>query len=235
MGLALALGTRAPVLLLDEPLASLDPLARREFLHVLVDAVRADGATALLSSHVITDIEQACDRLIVLGGGRPLLDLSIAEAHRRPPRRRRRRGTARRPARRLVGTFPAPDGEPLDARRGRPGAGRAGDARGGRARPPRGRPGRAAARRRRRSRGGGVMQTLKSIRLVFRMQQFEIVAVGPDGGGAHRRGAGTSRTSSTPSATAVLARGRAAAELRGAGSPVLRHPGRPGQARSSRS
>ena len=61
---------RAPVLLLDEPLASLDPLARREFLHVLVDAVRADGSTALLSSHVITDIEQACDRLLVLGGGR---------------------------------------------------------------------------------------------------------------------------------------------------------------------
>jgi ABC-2 type transport system ATP-binding protein len=85
VGLALALGARAPVLLLDEPLASLDPLARREFLHVLVEAVHAEGATALLSSHVITDIEQACDRLLVLGGGRKLLDLSIAEslaAHR---------------------------------------------------------------------------------------------------------------------------------------------------------
>lgn len=80
VGLALALGTRAPVLLLDEPLASLDPLARREFLGVLVDAVRAHGATALLSSHVITDIEQACDHLVVLGGGRLLLDLSIAGA-----------------------------------------------------------------------------------------------------------------------------------------------------------
>ena len=80
VGLALALGVRAPVLLLDEPLASLDPLARREFLHVLVDAVRADGSTALLSSHVITDIEQACDRLLVLGGGAVLLDLSIAGA-----------------------------------------------------------------------------------------------------------------------------------------------------------
>jgi ABC-2 type transport system ATP-binding protein len=80
VALALALGTRAPVLLLDEPLASLDPLARREFLHVLVEAVRADGATALLSSHVITDIEQACDRLLVLGGGRILLDVSIAKA-----------------------------------------------------------------------------------------------------------------------------------------------------------
>ena len=96
MGLALALGVRAPVLLLDEPLASLDPLARREFLHVLVDAVRADGSTALLSSHVITDIEQACDRLLVLGAGKTLLDLSIAGAiaeHRvvRRERRLRRR------------------------------------------------------------------------------------------------------------------------------------------------
>jgi len=78
--LALALGTRAPVLVLDEPLASLDPLARREFLHVLVDAVRSAGATAVLSSHVITDIEQACDRIVVLGGGRKILDESIAQA-----------------------------------------------------------------------------------------------------------------------------------------------------------
>jgi ABC-2 type transport system ATP-binding protein len=80
VGLALALATRARVLLLDEPLASLDPLARREFLHVLVDAVRADGSTALLSSHVVTDIEQACDRLVVLGSGQKLLDTSIADA-----------------------------------------------------------------------------------------------------------------------------------------------------------
>jgi ABC-2 type transport system ATP-binding protein len=80
VGLALALGTRARILLLDEPLASLDPLARREFLNVLVTAVRGEGHTALLSSHVITDIEQACDRLVVLGRGRTLLDLSVDDA-----------------------------------------------------------------------------------------------------------------------------------------------------------
>jgi ABC-2 type transport system ATP-binding protein len=105
VGLALALGTRAPVLLLDEPLASLDPLARREFLHVLVDAVRTDGSTALLSSHVITDIEQACDRLLVLGGGRKLLDLSIADsiaAHRIVEERA--------PGDDVVGTFMDTDG-----------------------------------------------------------------------------------------------------------------------------
>jgi len=80
VALALALGTRAEILLLDEPLASLDPLARREFLHVLTDAVRADGATALLSSHIVTDVEQACDRLVVLGVGRVLLHAPVAEA-----------------------------------------------------------------------------------------------------------------------------------------------------------
>ncbi|MBA2719857.1 MAG: ABC transporter ATP-binding protein [Chloroflexi bacterium] len=112
VGLALALGTRARILLLDEPLASLDPLARREFLHVLVEAVRSEGHTALLSSHVITDIEQACDRLIVLGKGHTLLDLSISEAlaHHRvvegPP--------SFVPADALVGSFPSAGGDSLN-------------------------------------------------------------------------------------------------------------------------
>jgi ABC-2 type transport system ATP-binding protein len=122
VGLALALGTRAPVLLLDEPLASLDPLARREFLHVLVRSVRADGVTVLLSSHVITDIEQACDRLLVLAAERALLDLPIAGAiaeHRVLPA-----GTERGPGT-VVGTFPGPDGERLDLVAGDPTHGRA--------------------------------------------------------------------------------------------------------------
>jgi ABC-2 type transport system ATP-binding protein len=116
VGLALALGTRAPVLLLDEPLASLDPLARREFLHVLVDAVRASGATALLSSHVITDIEQACDSLIVLGSGRSLLAVSIAEAiagHRIVDRDDPRPIGAE-----AIGSFPSATGERLTLVRG---------------------------------------------------------------------------------------------------------------------
>jgi len=111
VGLAIALGTRAPVLLLDEPLASLDPLARREFLHVMVEAVREAGATALLSSHVITDIEQACDRLLVLGGGRTMLDVSIAEAkaaHRVVDDAGQIDGVG---SGRLVGRFPDPDGK----------------------------------------------------------------------------------------------------------------------------
>ena len=122
VGLALALAVRAPVLLLDEPLASLDPLARREFLHVLVEAVHADGATALLSSHVITDIEQACDRLLVLGGGTTLLDLSIAGAiaeHRVIDAADATDGVAPVvPADAIVGSFPGPAGERLSLVRG---------------------------------------------------------------------------------------------------------------------
>jgi ABC-2 type transport system ATP-binding protein len=115
VGLALALATRAPILLLDEPLASLDPLARREFLHLMVEAVRAAGATALLSSHVITDIEQACDRLIVLGKGHTLLDLSIAEAlaHHRVVEGTAAEAVDAAGAGAFVGAFPAPAGEPL--------------------------------------------------------------------------------------------------------------------------
>ena len=101
--LALALGTHAQVFVLDEPLASLD---------VLVDAVRADGATAVLSSHVITDIEQACDRLVVLGGGRKILDVPIAEAissHRVGTAEALPETAGAQP----VGTFPGPFGERL--------------------------------------------------------------------------------------------------------------------------
>jgi ABC-2 type transport system ATP-binding protein len=82
LGLAIALGTRARLLLLDEPLANLDPLARREFIHVLLEAMRTDGATALLSSHIVTDVEEACDRLTILGGGKVLLDCPLDEARR---------------------------------------------------------------------------------------------------------------------------------------------------------
>ena len=133
---------RAPVLLLDEPLASLDPLARREFLHVLIDAVRADGSTALLSSHVITDIEQACDRLLVLGGGAVLLDLSIAGAiaEHSVVEEVGPGGTVRAITGTVVGVFPGrPVSDSASSVATAP-ARPAGDARGGRARPPRRRP-----------------------------------------------------------------------------------------------
>jgi ABC-2 type transport system ATP-binding protein len=81
--LALALAGRAPLLLLDEPLASLDPLARRDFLTALLADVRGRGATAVLSSHIVTDVEQACDRLVVLADGQLVLADAVAAARDR--------------------------------------------------------------------------------------------------------------------------------------------------------
>jgi len=70
VALALALGKRADLLLLDEPVVNLDPLARREFLRELVDAVASDGLTAVLSSHVVGELERVCDYLVILANGR---------------------------------------------------------------------------------------------------------------------------------------------------------------------
>ncbi len=114
VGLALALGTRAPLLLLDEPLANLDPLARRHFLTALVDDVRTRGATAILASHVVTDVEQACDALVVLARGRLALHASIADTKRDF----RTVEVAAPDGRFAVGTFPGPTGEPLALVRG---------------------------------------------------------------------------------------------------------------------
>lgn len=84
LALTLALGTQAPVLLLDEPLASLDPLARREFLGTVAAAVVV-GTTVLLSSHIVGDLDEVCDRLIVLAPARVQLDaeMSWSRAHHR--------------------------------------------------------------------------------------------------------------------------------------------------------
>lgn len=70
VALALALGKRPELLLLDEPVARLDPLARREFMQGLTEAVAEDGISVLLSSHVMADLERVCDYLVIISGGR---------------------------------------------------------------------------------------------------------------------------------------------------------------------
>jgi ABC-2 type transport system ATP-binding protein len=70
VGLALALAKRPEILLLDEPLASLDPLARREFLQTLMEGVADTEVTVVLSSHLLTDLERVCDHMMVLARGR---------------------------------------------------------------------------------------------------------------------------------------------------------------------
>jgi ABC-2 type transport system ATP-binding protein len=69
VALALALAKRPDLLVLDEPMASLDPLARREFLQAVVGAVADDGITVLFSSHMVTELERVCDHLVLLTHG----------------------------------------------------------------------------------------------------------------------------------------------------------------------
>jgi ABC-2 type transport system ATP-binding protein len=66
LALTLAVAKRPELLILDEPVASLDPLARREFLQNLMEAVAEQGLSVVLSSHLVADLERVCDYLIVL-------------------------------------------------------------------------------------------------------------------------------------------------------------------------
>jgi ABC-2 type transport system ATP-binding protein len=70
LALTLAMAKRPELLILDEPVASLDPLARREFLRGLMEAVAAHGTSVVLSSHMVADLERVCDYLIVLVASR---------------------------------------------------------------------------------------------------------------------------------------------------------------------
>jgi ABC-2 type transport system ATP-binding protein len=73
LALTLAVAKRPELLLLDEPVASLDPLARREFLRYLMEIVASHGTSVVLSSHLITDVERVCDYLIVVTASRTRL------------------------------------------------------------------------------------------------------------------------------------------------------------------
>jgi ABC-2 type transport system ATP-binding protein len=70
VALTIALAKRPRLLILDEPLASLDPLARHDFLAALMAAVAEDGISIVFSSHVVTELERVCDYLVVLASGR---------------------------------------------------------------------------------------------------------------------------------------------------------------------
>ena len=70
LALTLAVSKRPELLILDEPVASLDPLARREFLQYLMESVGEQSLSVVLSSHLVADLERVCDYLIVLVGSR---------------------------------------------------------------------------------------------------------------------------------------------------------------------
>ncbi|MFG3047318.1 ABC transporter ATP-binding protein [Streptomyces sp. NPDC048241] len=70
VALALALGKRPELLLLDEPMADLDPLARHDLMGVLMGTAAEHGTTIAMSSHVVAEVVDSCDHLLLIGSGR---------------------------------------------------------------------------------------------------------------------------------------------------------------------
>jgi ABC-2 type transport system ATP-binding protein len=70
LALTLALGRRPQLLVLDEPVAMLDPIARHDFMATVLAAVADDGVSVLLSSHVLAELERVADYLVLLSRGR---------------------------------------------------------------------------------------------------------------------------------------------------------------------
>jgi ABC-2 type transport system ATP-binding protein len=86
LALTLALAKRPELLILDEPVAALDPLARREFLQGLMEAVAEHEVSVVLSSHLVADLERVCDYLVVLVASQVQLAGEVSEllaSHRR--------------------------------------------------------------------------------------------------------------------------------------------------------
>ncbi|MGA5648287.1 ABC transporter ATP-binding protein [Streptomyces seoulensis] len=84
IALALALGKRADLLLLDEPMADLDVLARQELMGLLMAHVADTGATVVMSSHILSELTDVCDHLLLLDAGTTRLcgDMDeLADAH----------------------------------------------------------------------------------------------------------------------------------------------------------
>ncbi len=79
LALAVAAAKRPDLLILDEPLSSLDPLARREFLQGLMESASENGVSVILSSNVVSDLERICDYFIVLAASRVRLTGDIDE------------------------------------------------------------------------------------------------------------------------------------------------------------
>jgi ABC-2 type transport system ATP-binding protein len=79
LALTVAMAKRPELLILDEPVASLDPLARRDFLQGLMEFVARQSASVIISSHLISDLERVCDYIVVLCASRVRLAGDVSE------------------------------------------------------------------------------------------------------------------------------------------------------------
>ena len=87
IGIIQALMTRAPVIILDEPTAGLDPLMVQAFRETIVELKQRGDTTVLLSSHVLAEVEQTCDRIGLVRGGRIVATGTLADLERDARRR----------------------------------------------------------------------------------------------------------------------------------------------------
>jgi ABC-2 type transport system ATP-binding protein len=87
IGIIQALMTRAPVVILDEPTAGLDPLMVQAFRETIAELRQRGDTTVFLSSHVLTEVEATCDRIGVIRGGRIVTSGTIDDLKRAATRR----------------------------------------------------------------------------------------------------------------------------------------------------
>ncbi len=83
LGLALALAPRPPLLLLDEPTAGLDPVARREFNDLVASMAAERGTTVFLSSHLVDEVEDIATRVGIVQAGRMSIEGRVDELRER--------------------------------------------------------------------------------------------------------------------------------------------------------
>jgi len=77
LAVLLAIGFQPELLILDEPAAAMDPLARRKFLELLMEIIQVSGRTIVISSHILTDIEKVIDHALIMDTGEMLCDSSM--------------------------------------------------------------------------------------------------------------------------------------------------------------
>lgn len=83
LALALAIAPRPPLLILDEPTAGLDPVARREFLEIITHQAREYGRTTFFSTHLLDEVERAADRVGIIHQGKKRFEGRLDELQRR--------------------------------------------------------------------------------------------------------------------------------------------------------
>ena len=83
LAILLAIGHQPQLLILDEPASSLDPLARGQFLDLLLQLIQQEDRTIVISSHILSDVEKVIDHVIIMDQGRILVDCTLDDLRER--------------------------------------------------------------------------------------------------------------------------------------------------------